>query len=105
MATTGNTGIYGLTYNENYSVPEYDPLANQMLDAASALETQTEQDGLAELEEQANMERLQTEMSIRTSIAEAMHAIANQAISLSQQFIGDEISQTKKGVENSGKAV
>jgi hypothetical protein len=102
MATSG---IYGLTYNENYSVPEYDPLANELLDASSAMESETEQDQLAQLNEQANLERLQTEMSIRTSIAEAMHAIANQAISLSQQFIGDEISQTKKGLENSGKAV
>lgn len=105
MATTGTAGIYGLTYDENYSVPEYDPLGTEVMDAASSLETETEDDQLAELNEQANMERLQTEMSIRTAIAEAMHAIANQAISLSQQFIGDEISQTKKGNENSGKAV
>jgi hypothetical protein len=101
----GVPGIGGLTYNENYSVPEYDPLATQNLEASSALESQSEQDQLAQTLEQANMEKLQTENSIRMSIMEAIHAIANQAISFSQQFIGDEIAQTKKGLENSGKAV
>jgi hypothetical protein len=82
-----------------------DPYASQVEAASVALEEQTEQDQLAELSEQSQMERLQSEMSIRTAVAEAMHAIANQAISLSQQFIGDEISQVKKGLENAGKAV
>lgn len=98
-------GIYGLTYGQDLSVPEYDPGALENLEAASALETESDQDQLATIEEQANVERLNTENSIRMAIMEAVHAIANQAISFSQQLIGDEIAQVKKGLENSGKAV
>jgi hypothetical protein len=109
MSTTSLTsGLTSTTTPNNLGVTDIstnDPFASQVEQASIALEEQTEQDQLAELSEQSQMERLQSEMSIRTAIAEAMHAIANQAISLSQQFIGDEISQVKKGLENAGKAV
>jgi len=98
-------GIYGVTYNGNYSIDPTDPLAGELLEASSALETESEQDQLAILDVQANMERLTTQNTIRQNIMNTMHTIANQAISFSQQFIGDEIAQAKKGIENSGKAV
>ena len=60
---------------------------------------------ISQLAEQGMVEHLNSENSIRNAIQMAMHAMANQAESLSQQFIGDEIAQVKKGLENSGKAV
>jgi hypothetical protein len=109
MANTSLTsGLTSTTTANNLGVTDIstnDPFASEVEAASIALEEQTEQDQLAELAEQSQMERLQSEMSIRTAVAEALGAIANQAISLSQQFIGDEISQVKKGLENAGKAV
>jgi hypothetical protein len=87
------------------SVNPVDPAALAALQGALALETQTAGDQLATLNAQSAIESLNTQASIRQQIMAAMEAIANQAKSLSQQFIGDEISEAKKGVENAGKAV
>jgi len=95
----------GVATPPTYTTPSYDPLSSIIQQDSSALETETSNNEITNLATQANLQNLQTENSIRTAIQQAMHAIANQAESLSQQFIGDEIAQVKKGLENSGKAV
>jgi hypothetical protein len=99
------TGISPPTPNSNLSFSANDPLAGEVLEATSALETLGEQDQISELQNQMMIETLNHNASMKMAMMEALHAIAMQAISFSQQFIGDEIAQVKKGLENSGKAV
>jgi hypothetical protein len=69
------------------------------------MEMQTSMDQLAELNVNMKTQAITTANTIRQTIASTMEGILNQAISLASQFVGDEISQAKKGLENAGKAV
>ena len=96
---------YGQVPVAQFTTPAVDPNEALDLEGSQQLESQETQDEISQLNEQMMVEHLNSENSIRTAIQAAMHAIANQAESLSQQFIGDEIAQVKKGLENAGKAV
>jgi len=62
-------------------------------------------DELATIQTNIQTEALTTANSIRQTISSTMEGIMNQALSLASQFVGDEIAQAKKGLENAGKAV
>lgn len=97
--------LYPSIPQNNLQAPTFTGLMQQQQASGLALEQQQAQDEVSTNKNQGMVERLNTENSIRSAIQSALHAISEQAQSLSQQFIGDEIGQVKKGVENSGKAV
>lgn len=86
-------------------IPGFGPGDNANLTASDLLNEQGDEDQLATVHVQMQDQSISTSNSIRQMIESTVQGVANQAISTSQQFIGDEIAQAKKGLENSGKAV
>jgi hypothetical protein len=86
-------------------IPGIDPGNQANLTASDLLNEQTSADQLATLHVQMQDNAISTAQSIRQMIESTVQGVANQAISTSQAFIGDEISQAKKGISNSEKAV
>jgi hypothetical protein len=82
-----------------------DPQDQQVMTGTQRMELQTSMDQLAQLNVNMKNQAITTANTIRQQIASTMEGIMNQAISLASQFVGDEISQAKKGLENAGKAV
>ncbi len=102
----GNSSLIPSQYSfPNYPSTSYDPLSSYVNSAEQNLLTAGSQNDLATINEQLQMQRLQTANSIRTAIEQAMHTMAQQAISFSNQIVSDEVSQTKKSLQNSEKAV
>ena len=89
----------------SYNTPTIDPLTQAGLNASNSLNSQESLDQISTTNSQAETQQLTTENTVREQMQTTLEGIANQAISLSQQFIGDEIAQEKKGLENAGKAV
>jgi len=86
-------------------IPGFDPGNQANLTASDLLNAQTTADQLATIHVQMQDQAISTANSIRQMIDSTVQGVANQAISTSQAFIGDEISQAKKGISNSEKAV
>jgi hypothetical protein len=95
----GGLGLGGLTGSG------IDPQDQAIMTGTQRLEMQTSMDQLAQLNVNMRNQAITTANTIRQQIASTMEGIMNQAISLASQFVGDEISQAKKGLENAGKAV
>lgn len=105
VTAPGYPATQGAQSPPSLSAPDSGPLSKEQLNSATQLESQTSSDNIATTENQAHNEALNTANSIRQSTQSTLEGISNQAVSLSQQFIGDEISQAKKSIENSGKGV
>ncbi len=88
-----------------YQTPNNDPQSMAVLRGQGQLFSQQTADEVAQLRLQSQNEALATAGSIRQDIQSTMHTLANQAESSSHQFVGDEVAQAKKGLDESGKAV
>ena len=96
---------FGLPTTTTGLPPGIGPGDQANLTASDLLNEQGDEDQLATVHVQMMDQGIATSNSIRQMIESTVQGVANQAISTSQQFIGDEIAQAKKGLENSGKAV
>ncbi len=87
-----------------FQAPAVDPLAPAVLASQQRLATQQSADEIATNNVQSRIQAISTASGIRNNFQSTFHAMSQQATTLSNQYIGDAIAQSKKTTENSGKA-
>lgn len=90
-------GASPATYGGPYIAPQFT--------SAQRLQNQSQVDDIAQSSTQSRLMAVQTANSLRQQTAGTAHAISEQAVSTSQEQIGDMIAEAKKTLDNAGKAV